>query len=80
MHSKQTVRYYCEKYLSGNQYCYKQEIITSSSWNDPSSLQWGQRRPISKRTFDMRKRQGYQCHIFYSKSPPAEVIPFVRKN
>lgn len=81
MHSKLTVRYYCDKHLlSGNSYYFKEELITFSSWSDPSSLQWGRRRPITKRTYEMRKRQGYQCHIFKIKRPPAKVIPFGQKN
>ncbi|WP_280768348.1 hypothetical protein [Salipaludibacillus daqingensis] len=79
MHTKLTVRYFCETYLSGNCYFYKQEMITSSSWDDPTSLQWGRKRPITKSTFEKRKKAGYQYYVEYIKQPPAKVIPFRSK-
>ncbi|MCD8508979.1 MAG: hypothetical protein LRY73_03205 [Bacillus sp. (in: Bacteria)] len=79
MHSKQTVKYVRERYLSGNSYYYKQEMITHNSWEDISSLQWGRKRPITKGTFEKRKREGYRIVDILIERPPAEIIPF-KKN
>ncbi|MBU9714725.1 hypothetical protein KS419_23550 [Bacillus tamaricis] len=76
MHSKQTVKYICEKYPSGNCYYFKQEVITYNSWEDISSLQWGRKRPISKTTFDKRKKEGYRTVEEFIQRPPAVIIPF----
>ncbi|SDY58563.1 hypothetical protein SAMN05421736_102336 [Evansella caseinilytica] len=76
MHSKQTVKYICERYPSGNCYYFKQEMITSDSWEDISSLQWGVKRPITKMTFERRKKEGYRTVETYIHRPPARVIPF----
>ncbi|PYZ94398.1 hypothetical protein CR194_02370 [Salipaludibacillus keqinensis] len=78
MHSKQTVRYICKKYLSGNCYYFKQEIIAFDSWEDLDSLYWGAERPITEKTFWMRKKQGYKCKIEKIKQSPALVIPFAK--
>ncbi|SER47670.1 hypothetical protein [Salipaludibacillus aurantiacus] len=76
MHSKQTVRYFCEKYPSGNCYYYKQEIITCKSWNEPGSLQWGRKRPVTKQTFMLRKKEGYKCQTVACHKSPAAILPF----
>ncbi|GAF66309.1 hypothetical protein BTS2_3209 [Bacillus sp. TS-2] len=57
MHSKQTVTYICETYLSGNQYYYKKEMITFDCWQNLQSLGWSAPRPISKKTFEKRKKK-----------------------
>ncbi|MBB5173013.1 hypothetical protein [Texcoconibacillus texcoconensis] len=76
MHSKQTVRYICERYPSGSVYYYKQEIITHGSWNDLSSLAWSRPRPVCRRTYEKRRLQGYRCEDIYINKSPAEVIDF----
>lgn len=78
MHSKQTVKYIRERYSSGNCYYFKQEMITHDSWEDISSLQWGRKRPVTKRTFEKRKGEGYRVVDIYIDSPPAVVLPFRR--
>ncbi len=79
VHSKQTVKYICEKYPSGNIYYYKQEIITHHCWQDVSSLSWSAKRPISKQTYLKRKKEGYYTEELDIHKQPAEVIPFVTK-
>ncbi|MFA9556032.1 hypothetical protein ACERII_01810 [Evansella sp. AB-rgal1] len=76
MHSKQTVKYICEQYPSGNCYYFKQEMITSDSWDDITSLQWGRKRPITKKTFEKRKREGFRTVETYIQQEPAVVLPF----
>ncbi|MCR6096624.1 hypothetical protein HXA31_05535 [Salipaludibacillus agaradhaerens] len=78
MHSKNTVRYFCEVYLSGNKYYFKQEIITNDSWENTDSLYWGKKRPITAKTFNYWKKRGYQCRTVYLYNQPAEIIPFDR--
>lgn len=78
MHSKQTVRYICKKYISGNSYYFKQEIIACHSWDQPDTLIWGALRPITKKTFMKRKEEGYKYYNYQVKTSPADVIPFPR--
>lgn len=80
MHSKQTVRYICEQYPSGNKYYYKQEMITTDSWDNLSSIMWGWKRPISKNTFEKRKREGYRIIESNIEKEPAVILPFALKN
>ncbi|WP_096201147.1 hypothetical protein [Bacillus sp. FJAT-45350] len=80
MHTKQTVKYICEKYPSGNCYYYKQEIITHDSWQNIGSLSWSRPRPISKRTFEQRKSEGYMTEIKEINKKPAIVIDFRYKD
>ncbi|KHF41789.1 hypothetical protein [Halalkalibacter okhensis] len=79
MHSKQTVKYICESYPSGNDYYYKKELITYDSWENIDSLGWSRARPISKSTFLKRKKEGYKIEYISIVKPPAEVIPFLKK-
>ncbi|ERN54893.1 hypothetical protein M3689_04095 [Alkalihalophilus marmarensis] len=76
MHTKQTVRYICEIYSSGNEYFYKRELITHDSWDNIDSLSWSALRPISKSTFMKRKKEGYKTEIERVDRPPAKVIAF----
>lgn len=76
MHSKQTVKYICEKYSSGNCYYFKQEIITHDSWSNPSSLVWSTPRPISRATYVKQKQAGYKAELNYINKPPAKVYNF----
>ncbi|MDG5787717.1 hypothetical protein QA612_09420 [Evansella sp. AB-P1] len=76
MHSKQTVKYICEQYPSGNCYYFKQEMITTESWDDVSSLQWGRKRPITQKTFEKRKQEGYRIIETFIQQEPAVVLPF----
>lgn len=78
MHSKQTVKYICETYPSGNLYYYKIELITHDSWNNIESLMWSAPRPISKDTFQKRKNEGYKIEYVKKKNQPAVIIPFVQ--
>ncbi|MGO4887001.1 hypothetical protein ACJ2A9_04515 [Anaerobacillus sp. MEB173] len=75
MHSKNTVRYICKEYNSGNRYYYKQEIITHDSWGNLDSLTWSTPRPISKATYDKRKKEGFKTEHQFIKKNPAPVIP-----
>lgn len=79
MHSKQTVKYICHSYSSGNKYFYKTELITYDSWEDIDSLGWTRPRPISEMTFRKREKEGYKVEYKTLKKEPAEVIPFVKK-
>ncbi|WP_100372518.1 hypothetical protein [Bacillus sp. FJAT-45037] len=76
MHSKQTVKYICESYPSGNQYYYKSELITHDSWENVHSLRWSTPRPISKRTFEKRKKEGFKVENIDKRQRPALIIPF----
>lgn len=76
MHSKQTVKYICEKYPSGNCYYYKQEIITHDCWEKLNSLAWSAPRPISEATFMKQKQVGYKVEERYINKPPATVYQF----
>ncbi|UCZ54649.1 hypothetical protein LGQ02_07845 [Bacillus shivajii] len=78
MHSKQTVKYICEKYPSGNCYFYKQEMITFNTWDDPSSIMWGKKRPISKKTYERRKKEGYKTTETFINKEPAEIVQFIK--
>ena len=78
MHTKHTVRYICERYLSGNCYYYKQELITHDSWQNPASINWSTKRPISSRTFFAKEREGYKTVNILHRKKPAEVLPFSR--
>lgn len=75
MHSKSTVKYICEEYLSGNRYYYKQEIITHDSWDQLHSLAWSRPRPISESTYKKRKKEGYKTEYRLIKKKPADIIP-----
>ncbi|MDQ0205642.1 hypothetical protein [Alkalicoccobacillus murimartini] len=74
MHSKQTVKYICERYPSGQSYYYKQEIITHDSWDNIDSIAWSTPRPITKKTFEKRKKDQYRVEIRVKHKLPAEVI------
>ncbi|WP_328017760.1 hypothetical protein [Halalkalibacterium halodurans] len=78
VHTKQTVKYRCERYPSGNKYYYKQEIITHDTWENIESLQWSTPRPITRKTFLAKKQQGYKIEYVDIQKPPAELIPFTR--
>ncbi|WP_166001331.1 hypothetical protein [Bacillus sp. Cs-700] len=78
MHTKHTVRYICERYSSGNCYYYKQELITHDSWQNPTSINWSTKRPISSRTFFAKEREGYKTVNILHHKKPAEVLPFSR--
>ncbi|WP_100406857.1 hypothetical protein [Bacillus solitudinis] len=80
MHSKNTVKYICECYPSGNKYYYKQELITHDSWNNPKSINWSSPRPISERTYKNRKTEGFKTEVHYSTKLPAIVIPLKNVN
>jgi hypothetical protein len=79
MHSKQTVKYICKTYPSGNHYFYKVELITHDSWNNIESLSWSAPRPISKNTFSKREKEGYKVEYIKMNTQPAKVLPFVKK-
>ncbi|MDT8861679.1 hypothetical protein N0O92_15785 [Alkalihalobacillus sp. MEB130] len=79
MHSKQTVKYICESFPSGNHYYYKKELITHDCWENIDSLQWSRARPISKSTFIKREKEGYKTEYIVKKKAPAQVIPIVKK-
>lgn len=74
MHSKQTVKYVCEKYPSGNCYYFKQEIITHDSWDNLDSLAWSAPRPISKATFLKGKKAGFKIEEKYINKQPATIF------
>ncbi|WP_368504681.1 hypothetical protein AB3N04_03125 [Alkalihalophilus sp. As8PL] len=76
MHSKQTVKYICKTYPSGNQYFYKSELITHDSWNNIQSLSWSTPRPISKSTFQKREKEGYKIEENFINQRPAQVLAF----
>lgn len=76
MHSKQTVKYVCEKYPSGNSYYYKQEIITHDCWDNLDSLAWSAPRPITKETFLKQKQSGYKTETNYINKQPAKIFRF----
>ncbi|RXI99561.1 hypothetical protein DS745_15235 [Anaerobacillus alkaliphilus] len=73
MHSKQTVKYVCQKYPSGNCYYFKQEIITHDCWDNLNSLAWSAPRPITEETFLRQKQNGYKTEINYITKPPAKI-------
>ncbi|WP_062046441.1 hypothetical protein [Bacillus sp. JCM 19034] len=79
MHTKKTVKYICHQYPSGNCYYFKSEIITHHSWQRLESLQWSTPRPITEKTFLMRKKQGFKIEYVLQKKPPAQIIPFKRQ-
>ncbi|PYZ98538.1 hypothetical protein CR205_08110 [Alteribacter lacisalsi] len=76
MHTKQTVRYLCQIYPSGNEYYYKEEIITHDSWDNLNSLQWGRRRPVTKQTYEKRRKEGYRVHKAYIDKPKGKLLHF----
>ncbi len=78
MHSKQTVKYICEQYPSGNCYFYKQEIITHDNWENLNSLAWSAPRPIAKETFLKQKQAGYKTETKFINKQPASIyhLPF----
>ena len=76
MHTKHTVKYICDTYPSGNKYYYKKEIITHDSWDNLDSLQWGKARPISEKTFQARKKEGYRVEVNNINKPIGTVLPF----
>ncbi|WP_216829495.1 hypothetical protein [Alkalihalobacterium elongatum] len=76
MHTKQTVKYICKQYSSGNCYYYKQEIITHDSWENIKSLTWSAPRPITKETFLKRKKEGFKTEFIVMEKKPAVVINF----
>lgn len=78
MHSKQTVKYICKIYPSGNRYYYKTEIITHDRWDNVHSLSWSSLRPVSEKTFLKRKKEGYKTEYHYVHKPPAKIIPFFK--
>lgn len=80
MHSKQTVKYVCESYPSGNCYYYKKEVITHDSWEEIESLSWSTPRPISKKTFQQRKKEGYKVEYVKCEKAPALIFSFPKVN
>ncbi|RNA69025.1 hypothetical protein EBO34_03455 [Alteribacter keqinensis] len=80
MHSKQTVRYLCQKYPSGNEYFYKEEIITHDTWDNLDSLEWGRRRPVSKATVEKRKKEGYRVITTEVRKPKGKLFYFPAAN
>ncbi|MET3504660.1 hypothetical protein [Halalkalibacter oceani] len=76
MHSKQTVKYICRTYISGNRYYYKMELISHASWEQPESLNWSTPRPISERTFKKREKEGYKVEYINETKQPALILPF----
>ncbi|MFC0235690.1 hypothetical protein ACFFJJ_05170 [Fictibacillus phosphorivorans] len=74
MHSRQTVRYICEEYVSGNCYYYKSEIITHDNWKNLDSLSWSRPRPISEKTFLKQKKAGFRTEHKFIKKEPAVVV------
>lgn len=78
MHSKQTVRYICEQFPSGNCYFYKRELITQDSWDKPQSLMWSAPRPITRKTYELRRREGYKTEYIMKNKKPAKVFLFTR--
>ncbi|TMW73711.1 hypothetical protein [Alteribacter natronophilus] len=80
MHSKQTVRYLCQIYPSGNEYYFKEEIITHDSWDNLNSLEWGRRRPVTKETFEKRRREGYRVHRTFIDKPMGQLLHFPLSN
>ncbi|WP_059102509.1 hypothetical protein [Shouchella shacheensis] len=79
MHTKQTVRYICEFYPSGRSYYYKQEYITHDSWQNLDSVAWSAPRPIRKKTFLKREKEGYTTEYRHHEQPPAVILPFRRR-
>lgn len=79
MHSRQTVKYVCEVYPSGNHYYYKIELITHDSWENIESLMWSRPRPITKETFQKREKEGYKIEYITKKNKPADILPFFQK-
>ncbi|NEU30789.1 hypothetical protein GN156_08370 [bacterium LRH843] len=80
MHSKQTVKYICESYPSGNHYYYKTELITHDSWEKVESLSWSKPRPVSKDTFEKREKEGYKVEYIIHNNPPAAIFAFPQVN
>ena len=78
MHSKHTVRYICERYISGNSYYYKQELITHDTWQNPASIQWSTKRPISSKTFYQKEKEGYKTITKLHDKKPAKILQFSR--
>lgn len=78
MHSKQTVKYICRTYQSGNCYYFKTELITHASWEQLESLSWSAPRPISERTFKKRQKEGYKVEYINETKQPALILPFRR--
>ncbi|WP_347550893.1 hypothetical protein ABFG93_04175 [Pseudalkalibacillus hwajinpoensis] len=76
MHTKHTVRYICERYPSGNCYYFKQELITHDSWQNPQSIEWSARRPITERTFHQKEKEGYKTISTFIQKNPAVVLHF----
>lgn len=76
LHSKQTVKYFCEKYQSGNSYYFKQEIITHDCWSNLNSLAWSAPRPISKATYMKQKQAGYKVELINVNKQPAKIYIF----
>lgn len=74
MHSKQTVKYICQQYPSGNCYYYKTELITHDRWENIESLAWSSLRPITENTFRKRQKEGYKVEFQYINKRPAEII------
>ncbi|MCY0877289.1 MAG: hypothetical protein OWT28_13605 [Firmicutes bacterium] len=76
MHSKETVVYICEEYLvTGHKLFFKQELLTSQSHADQTSVYWSRRKPITDGTFRLAQQNGYTCHIIQVHQPPAQVLP-----
>lgn len=69
MHTKQTTKYICEEYTSGNKYYYKQEFLMEQE-------RWGSKRPVSKQTYLKRKNDGYKCLYHRIRKTPALIIQF----
>ncbi len=68
VHSKQTVKYICEQFSSGNEYYFKREYITHDKWSNIKSLAWSAPRPIKKETFMKRQAEGFYCEWVQKQS------------
>ncbi|BDG61891.1 hypothetical protein caldi_29810 [Caldinitratiruptor microaerophilus] len=76
-YSRKTVRYIEELGPSGSRY-YRQELITSRSWRDPSSLYWTTPRPITERMFRRAEAQGFPAVRRRPQGRLAAVLPIRR--
>ncbi|TSB46670.1 hypothetical protein [Alkalicoccobacillus porphyridii] len=74
MHSKQTVKYISKSYPSGNTYYYKQELITHDRWDNLDSIAWSAPKPITKRTFERRCKEGFRYEKRHINKKPAKII------
>lgn len=76
-YGRKTVRYIEEIGPSGSRY-YRQELVTSRTWRDPSSLYWTTPRPITERTFRRAAAQGFPVVRRRFQGRLAPVLPIRR--